>query len=399
MIQTYIKPKLTAKLVERETYSDYYITVESPNVGAVEEQVAAIYAEAIELVVEKEIQVLQEKIHGSADALDAFCKAREKLFEKAGLDKSLPFTYVEGRPLDGQDIVSLQIWGIVAKSDSIKVEKHFESETPSFLWKTKDFELLYSPQIHGYDEKDKENKPNVTDQCQTMFERCSSVLDNFGMDFKRVARTWIYCRRLLDWYGELNRVRTEHFKKAGIFSTGKPPVYPASTGIQGRFGNEECFLDLLAVKNVSEKGIEMTPIVTTSRQHQAFGYGSAFSRGMVLTHEGYRTVYVSGTASINTAGESTYIGNAEIQALDTLMNIAALLEDQGGSLKDIHMGVVYCKTQEVYQDYKRALRLLGIPEMPLVCVEADVCRHELLIEIELVAVIKDGDSNTARWQP
>lgn len=388
-METYIKPKFTTKRIDRISYSEFYITVESPSIGAAREQTDALYQEVIPFIKENRIQIIQEKVHGSAGVLKTFREERERLLEEAEMDCSLPFTFVEGRPLDGQEIVSLQIWGIAAKKEGILVESHAAAETPARVFKTPNFELLYCPQIHGIKDLKADLKPNVTVQCEVMFDRCSSALDSFGVDFKAVARTWIYARRLLDWYGELNRVRTGHFKKAGIFSTGKDPVYPASTGIQGRFSDEECFLDLLAVKSKNNIGIEMIPVVATSRQRQAFEYGSAFSRGMILAHEGYRSVYVSGTASIDTSGESTYIGDPEMQSLDTLMNIASLLEDQGGSLADVTTGVVYCKNQETYQAYKRALRLLRIPDLPLVCVEADVCRHELLIEIELVAVIEE----------
>lgn len=388
-METYIKPKFTTKRIDRISYSEFYITVESPSIGAAREQTDALYQEVIPFIKENRIQIIQEKVHGSAGVLKTFREERERLLEEAEMDCSLPFTFVEGRPLDGQEIVSLQIWGIAAKKEGVLVESHAAAETPARVFKTPNFELLYCPQIHGIKDLKADLKPNVTVQCEVMFDRCSSALDSFGVDFKAVARTWIYARRLLDWYGELNRVRTGHFKKAGIFSTGKDPVYPASTGIQGRFSDEECFLDLLAVKSKNNIGIEMIPVVATSRQRQAFEYGSAFSRGMILAHEGYRSVYVSGTASIDTSGESTYIGDPEMQSLDTLMNIASLLEDQGGSLADVTTGVVYCKNQETYQAYKRALRLLRIPDLPLVCVEADVCRHELLIEIELVAVIEE----------
>lgn len=396
MIQTYIKPKFVSKFVDRDSYSEFYISVFAPAIGSIREQTRALYEEALLFVKERGVQVIQEKVHGDAEALDQFCEERELLLEEAGMDRSFPFTYVEGRPLNGQKLVSLQLWGIVSKSEPVTVERHYQSEVSALVFKTADFELLYCPQVHGLDKNRDASDCNVTVQCERMFERCSSALGDFGMDFKNVGRTWIYSKRLLDWYGEFNRIRTEHFRKSGLFSTGSDPVYPASTGIQGRFADEECFLDLLAVRRRNEEAFEISPVVTTSRQHQAFGYGSAFSRGMVLAHEGYRTVYVSGTASINTAGESTYLGNAEMQTLDTLMNIAAILEDQGGSLGDVVSGVVYCKNKATYETYLRVLRMLRIPEIPLVCVEADVCRHELLIEIELVAVVKDG-SASPRW--
>lgn len=378
--------KLTVREYSRLSYTDYYITV-TPHTDVdapVPELAAGLYRELIPFLEENEIQVIQEKIHGNASALDEFVAARERVLTEAGFDSGIPFTYVEGRSIELPELSSIQIWGIRSHVKSVSVRTDMDPTTPARVLSGDGFELVYCPRIHGYDEANPGHKGCVTRQCQTVFDRTTAAMARFGMSFHDVARTWVYSRRLLDWYGEFNAIRTKHFREVGIYSTGKDPVFPASTGIQGRYSDEEIFLDALAVS-----GFEMEPVVTTSRQHQAFGYGSAFSRGMVVKHEGYRTVYVSGTASINALGESTYIGNTEIQTLDTLMNIASLLEDQGGSLKHICMGTVYCKNRAAYEAYTRTLRLLGIPEMPLVCVEADVCRHELLIEIEAVAMIRE----------
>jgi enamine deaminase RidA (YjgF/YER057c/UK114 family) len=108
---------------------------------------------------------------------------------------------------------------------------------------------------------------------------------------------------------------------------------------------------------------------------------------MTLEIEGRRTVFVSGTASINSAGASTHVGDAESQSLETLMCIAAILEEQGGALKDITSATLFCKNREAWEAWERVTRLLGIAALPKVCVQADVCRHDLLVEMEAIAVI------------
>jgi hypothetical protein len=51
----------------------------------------------------------------------------------------------------------------------------------------------------------------------------------------------------LDWYGEFNRVRTAHYARVGL-SASEGSIFPASTGIQARSDQEECLMDVLAVK-------------------------------------------------------------------------------------------------------------------------------------------------------
>ncbi|MEQ9825337.1 MAG: Rid family hydrolase [Puniceicoccaceae bacterium] len=390
MINTQNPAKLFVKKFERSAYNEYYFTAIMTVEAPLYDQVEALYAQVLHSLKQHEIQVIQEKVHGSSTVREAFEQHRKTVYIANHLDASIPYTYVEGRPLSGQKVVSLQVWGVQLKDPNLSVRTEWDSVAPVRIWEGSGFKYVYAPCIHGLDPRQPDNEVCVHRQCSNMFERATHVLNRYGMSFKEVVRTWIYSARLLDWYGELNRVRTEHFRKVGLYESEQRPRFPASTGIQGRFSSEECFFDVLALDFHPESGICMTPVNASSRQEQAFDYGSSFSRGMVVEHDGNKTVYVSGTAAINSLGDSIYIGDAEMQALDTLLNIAALLEDQGGSLHDIVSGVVYCKNHEAYDAYQRAMKLLQIPSLPLVCVGADVCRHELLIEIEVVAVVRAG---------
>ena len=96
---------------------------------------------------------------------------------------------------------------------------------------------------------------------------------------------------------------------------------------------------------------------------------------------------ISGTASINTAGLSTHIGDPEHQCIDTLLSIAALLEEQGGGLENIVSATLFCKDTAAWEAWERTTRLLQVPTIPKVVVIADVCRDDLLVEMEAVAVI------------
>ena len=146
-------------------------------------------------------------------------------------------------------------------------------------------------------------------------------------------------------------------------------------------------MDVLALRSGRHAEVIAEPIRCSPRQDQSFNYGSAFSRGMAFNIEGKKTVHISGTASINTAGASTHIGDAECQSLETLMSIAAILAEQGGGLENITSATLFCKNQEAWEAWQRVTRLLQVPDFPKICVLADVCRDDLLVEMESVAVI------------
>jgi enamine deaminase RidA (YjgF/YER057c/UK114 family) len=108
---------------------------------------------------------------------------------------------------------------------------------------------------------------------------------------------------------------------------------------------------------------------------------------MAFEIEGRRTVHISGTASINPAGDSVHVGDAELQSVETLLCIAAILEEQGGELENITSATLFCKNRDAWEAWNRVSRMLQVPAIPKVCVIADVCRHNLLVEMEAVATI------------
>jgi enamine deaminase RidA (YjgF/YER057c/UK114 family) len=247
------------------------------------------------------------------------------------------------------------------------------------------FRMLHLPFIRGTNQAGA-LVGDAAAQADQMFTNVGLGLRAHGMEYRNVVRTWIYLSRLLEWYGEFNRVRTAHYKPAGLGVEGGV-AFPASTGIQCHHDDEECLMDVLALVSDGPKNAAAIPINHSPRQDQSFKYGSAFSRGMAIEIEGTRTVHISGTASIDAAGASIHVGDAEMQSLETLMCIAAILEEQGGSLENITSSTLFCKDRAAWDAWNRVTRLLKVPAFPKVCVQADVCRADLLVEMEAVAVI------------
>lgn len=151
-------------------------------------------------------------------------------------------------------------------------------------------------------------------------------------------------------------------------------------------------MDLLAVHAVEGAKVHLRPVLCSGRQRNAFAYGSGFSRAVSLTIEDRQTIFVSGTASIDGEGRTVHRGEYEGQAIETLLNVAALLEEQGGRLRDIALGTLFYKDEKMLAAYQDVSRLLGLEDLPLIPVRADVCRPELLVEIEAVALVPNPGS-------
>ncbi len=139
----------------------------------------------------------------------------------------------------------------------------------------------------------------------------------------------------------------------------------------------------MARRDGRREGIE--PMRNT-RQNEAYEYGSSFSRGMTVSLDGPAVHYVSGTASINPCGETVYHGDHQGQVVETLFDIHALLRNSGAAFKDVCQAVAYCKGEADYEQFRRFLDLMAWADMPAIPVYADVCRDELLFEMDAIAV-------------
>jgi len=143
-------------------------------------------------------------------------------------------------------------------------------------------------------------------------------------------------------------------------------------------------MDLYALQ--ANDSVHIAPM-NAKTMNEAPEYGSSFSRGMTVAHNGWTTAYVSGTASINDHGEVVHIGDIEGQAHRMFQNIEALLSAQGASLNDIVSAITYLKHPEFLAPFNRVAQMRGLPaNVPNTITLADVCRPEWLCEIEVIAI-------------
>lgn len=374
--------------LERRTHEECFLTSMAHQGLPLKAAARVLFAGLADRLAGRRVLPFQEKIYGSLESRDDVLGIRRHVLGAAGIDADeLPVTWIDGRPGQGPPLVGLQLWGVVPGDDGVLDVATVDGPggVRGRLLTGPGFRMLHLASVRGSGE-DGGLPEGVTTQGDRMFANAEASLTRHGFAYTDVARTWIYLRRILDWYGEFNRLRTVFHHERGI--TGGPErPFPASTGIQGTSTEgEECLMDVLAVQ--SENGSATArPMLASSRQQLAFDYGSGFSRGMTLTVGDGRTVLVSGTASIGNDGETLYVGQRDPQVMQTLLSIGALLESEGGSLADVCQGTVFHKDADTLRSYREVTGLLGVPRLPLVPVLADVCRPDLLVEIEAVALL------------
>jgi len=214
-----------------------------------------------------------------------------------------------------------------------------------------------------------------------------SLLDAQGWSFSDVLRTWFYLDDILAWYDEFNSARNEVFTKLGLLNGSAPGLIPASTGIRGHNPRgRRCTLDLLAVQARPGKPIAVD-MLHNPLQNEAPEYGSAFSRGLRLTAGDCNTLLVSGTASIDEDGSTVHPEDFESQTRRTLDNIESLLASRGATMGDICQATAFVKRRGDIGRLDSILRSRGLETVPMVFTVDDVCREDLLVEIDATAMV------------
>lgn len=252
------------------------------------------------------------------------------------------------------------------------------------------------------------NSAAVYAEAGDVFRQSGELLARAGMAWPNVVRTWWYLSGITDpegktqRYMEMNRARADAF--AGLqFGNHHLQVapghsgFPASTGI-GMTAGTGLSLATLALKT-DRREVTLLPL-ENPLQTPAYDYAARYSpvspkfaRAMTLVLPDYLTTWISGTASI-THSEVRHPGDIVGQTEQTLDNIAALiapenfarhgLPDTRASLRDLAKVRVYVKRAADYAAC-RAVCEQRLGNLPAVYVIADVCRPELLVEIEGVA--------------
>jgi len=227
-----------------------------------------------------------------------------------------------------------------------------------------------------------------------------------GSSFERVVRTWFYLGGIthqdgrIEPYQEFNRARADFYQDIrfghGLMRQGQSPAYPASTGIGMRGGG----LAATCMAVETERRDAFLVRLENPQQTPAFEYhpryslkSPCFSRGMALALGRQLTTWVSGTASIVNS-ESQHLGDIEAQTHQTIDNIQKLLAPEnfaahgalnaGASLRDLAKVRIYIKRSGDFARC-RAVCEQRLGKIPAIYALADVCRPELLVEIEGVA--------------
>jgi enamine deaminase RidA (YjgF/YER057c/UK114 family) len=148
------------------------------------------------------------------------------------------------------------------------------------------------------------------------------------------------------------------------------------------------------LETIGRAPVKKNAITNHNVLNEAFAYAkpSSFSRGLRIDLNGLTILLISGTASIDENGVSVHLGDFRAQMKRTFANITGLLESEGCTWHDIVRTSCYLRDIERDYDAFNEERTAFFDEQKLdplpasTGIQAILCRPELLIEIEAIAM-------------
>jgi enamine deaminase RidA (YjgF/YER057c/UK114 family) len=344
----------------------------------------AAYGEIARVLQDQGLVIVHERLFGSLKVKPSVMSGRDAAFRAFNLPGDGPCTYIQGQPPWGEGFAGAILQAVSCRPPHDEVWTIREQGKPVGRgWRHGDATFLLLQDLQGLVSNG--NGANARPhQARRMIQRAARLLEGQGASYRDVVRTWFYLHDILAWYPEFNRARTDIYGQFGLLpGLGHGCLkLPASTGIRGEVSTgAACALDLLAVVGPAESR-PLVKQLSNPGQQDAFQYGSAFSRGALLRQSDVSLIQVSGTAAIDEQGQSLHPGDVRAQIDCTFDKIAALIGQEGASLENIAAASVFVKRPEDALVYQERAAARGLQHLPAVIMVADICREELLFEID-----------------
>ncbi len=393
MIQRSFELYPTYKLYITSLHNQLFLSVSITERDADPEKTTEeIYSKIADILTASSSQIIHERCFTKVELHQQIQKARMRALGKHQIQVNTPVTFVEGESCFENSIAGFQMRALKPASGTT-IRTIIDDGIPKGrAWNINGSTFYVLQSIDGGTANGAEQS-NRKVQSEAMFHQAERLLRAQGSTYQDVVRTWIYISDILDWYDDFNVVRNHCYSEYGFIEKDRQvqaeQIYlPASTGIEGRNASgRAAVMDVLAIHSSPESTTKVRPIYGP-KQKSPFRYGSAFSRAIVIEDVQSKLILVSGTASIDENGISVFIGDPAAQMKQTLKVVSALIAPEGASLQDLCEATVFLKRGQDFSIYQKIAKESGISNSPTVNVIADVCREELLSEIDAAFIIE-----------
>jgi chorismate lyase / 3-hydroxybenzoate synthase len=224
-----------------------------------------------------------------------------------------------------------------------------------------------------------------------VYRQICATLDAEG--YPHLLRVWNYVPDInrdshgTERYRQFNRARQHALQESGRPLSGRVPAASALGAVAG-----SPLVAYFLAGRTAPTFVENPRQVSAYHYPRRYGtHSPVFSRATLLRQAGSLALFISGTASI-VGHRSLHVGDAAAQTRETLSNIEALLAEANRVAGGAHfsLGNLACKV------YVRRPADLPTIQAELggvlgsgaraIYLQADICRRDLLVEIEAAAI-------------
>lgn len=226
----------------------------------------------------------------------------------------------------------------------------------------------------------------LEDVVEAAYGQIFDVLDRIGISVP--VRFWNYLQAITDDERGLQRYMRFNLGRRGAFLARlRQPIPPAASGVGSRRGPSTIYV--LAAREPARP-------VENPRQISAFAYppvygpaSPGFSRASLYPQGSGEALFVSGTASI-LGHETRHAGDVLAQIGETIENLRAVITAAGSralpTAGDRWALKAYLRDKAYLEAVDTALIAMFGAESERLYLQADLCRPELLVEIEAFAM-------------
>ncbi len=227
----------------------------------------------------------------------------------------------------------------------------------------------------------------LAEQAEHVYGELLNLVENAG--YPHLLRVWHALPRIHDDEDGLERYRQFCLGRQKVFTrhgAGPPSRFPAASVLGA--GHDGLALFALAAR-VPGLTVENPNQVSAYRYPPIHGPSSpSFSRALVTGVTGNNLLFLSGTASI-TGHETRHQGQIEAQVHQTLDNLDTLIERAGaaaGARFRMKVGEArlraYVRALGDYETARACVEARLGNEVEILYLQADICRRELLFEMD-----------------
>ncbi len=236
-----------------------------------------------------------------------------------------------------------------------------------------------------------ESIPPLQQATNSAFRAIFNLLDQLG--YPHMLRIWNYFPAInvesyeLERYRQFNVGRQQAFVACGRSLTEDIPA-ACALGTAG---------GALVIYFIALRGKPLA--IENPRQVSAYHYPAdygpsepTFSRASLAQINGQEVLFISGTASI-IGYRSVHIGDVLAQTKETLANIKAVVKEANKVATKNEYGLnslsykVYLRRPQDFEVVRNMLQEVVGSDVQATYLEADICRQDLLVEIEAIAGI------------